>query len=216
MPNPADRAAIEAAQANATASRRDASMLLESGAENARRFTESAEQQLARGMVALGKTGNLSVEENALPESGIALGSTDTEESKAYRKTVTDRIAEIRKNRNFRSDENAAPGTPHRELWDLEQSLNAMGPEGSTVADIRNPEALRHASGSDLLTMVTTRDSFERDKRTIMRGAKNEAMTMLLSGENYDEQANWAKKAMDYNTFQTILGTGLKIGGMFL
>jgi hypothetical protein len=49
-----------------------------------------------------------------------------------------------------------------------------------------------------------------------MRGAKNEAMTMLLSGENYDEQANWAKKAMDYNTFQTILGTGLKIGGMFL
>lgn len=215
MPNPADRAAIEAAQANAAASRRDASMLLETGAENARMFTASAEQQLARGMVALGKTGNLSVEENALPESGIALGDTDTDESRKYRRELEAEIAKLRKEGN-EPDETRSPGNARRQLWDAEQALKALGPKGSTVADIRNPEALRHASGSDLLTMVTTRDSFERDKRTIMRGAKNEAMTMLISGENYEEQAGWAKKAMDYNTFQTILGTGLKIGGMFL
>jgi hypothetical protein len=216
MANPADEAAVLAAQANAEASRRDASLMLESAGENARMFVESAEQQLAKGVAILGKTGNLSTEESALPSSGVAVGSEVSDEATKYRRELEAELEKLNPRGNREGEEDAPEGTKRRRMWEIEQALEAMGPEGDTTADIRNPSALAHASGSDLLTMVTTRDTFERDKRTLLRGAQNEAMTSLIAGENYNEQALWAERAKQQNVQKTILGAGLKVIGMMV
>lgn len=218
--NPADRAAIESAKANAAMARRDAGLLMESGGENARMFTDRAEQQLAQGIAILGKTGNLSLGENAPIQTGVGVGEMETPEAKKYRSDTLARIAELKANPELEGDVKGLSRSERarrnaEEIANLEEALKSLGPAGGGQRDIALPTELLHASGSDLLTMITTRDMFERDKRTIMRGAQNEAMSMLLAGENYDEQAGWAKQAADWNTFNTVLGTGLKIAGMF-
>jgi hypothetical protein len=99
---------------------------------------------------------------------------------------------------------------------EIKKSQDALAALGSgEVASVTAPDSLAFASGSDLLTMVTTRDMLERDKRTMLRSAQNDAVAMVKTGENYDAAAGYAKKAADWNTWNTILNGGLKIAGMF-
>ena len=214
--NPADEAQIEAAKFNAVMARRDAGLLMTSAAEHARMFTGKGEQLLAQSIAILGKTGGLGTEKGEPLAQGTALGARETEEIGEYRTELETKIDELTeelekkihkyKKKHIKEDLDAAK----KEL----ASLGAAGVDVET-ADIRTPEAMLYASGSDLLTIVNTRDALERDKRTLMRGAQSEAIAMLKAGEQYETQAAHAKEAATWNTWQTILSGGLKIAGLF-
>jgi len=209
--NPADEAAVKQAEYNATMARRDAGNLGTEAIANAAQFTTQAEQKLAQGMVILGKTGNLSVDTGAAMESGIALGNKDTAEATAYRTELTKTANDPNIYQHGSKEANKKQAAI--------DALAALGPGGAALQDIRNPDALLHASGSDLLTMVSTRDAMERDKRTLFRSGENTQVAMMKAGEQYDVNAQYAKEAANWNTWTTILGGGIKLaemGKMFL
>jgi hypothetical protein len=229
--NPADQAQIAAAKYNAEMARRDAGNLMTSATENAGLFTTKAEQQLAEGMAILGKTGNLSTETNAPVQSGLALGSKVSQETIDYRTQLETTIADLNKQlTNPNLDQQGgmkstatgtvqvAPGPSSSDIKDklkaAEDALAILSVGGGTK-DISSPEALLHASGSDLLTMVNTRDALERDKRTLIRNAQSQAISMFKAGEQYDTQAKYAESAANWNMWSTILGGGLKIASTF-
>jgi len=214
--NPADEAQIEAAKFNAEMARRDAGLLMTSAAEHARMFTGKGEQLLAQSIAILGKTGGLGTKKGEPLAQGTALGARETEELGEYRAELEKKIKDL--------TEALEAGQPKKIAKNLEadiesaqKTLAGLGVEGVDVetADIRTPEAMLYASGSDLLTIVNTRDALERDKRTLMRGAQSEAIAMLKAGEQYETQAAHAKEAATWNTWQTILSGGLKIAGLF-
>ena len=215
--NPADEAQIEAAKFNAEMARRDAGLLMTSAAEHARMFTSKGEQLLAQSIAILGKTGGLGTEKGEPLAQGTALGARETEELGGYRIELETKIDKLMK--KLEESETKSGKKQKEELRDdieaARKELERLGVEGVGVetADIRSPEAMLYASGSDLLTIVNTRDALERDKRTLMRGAQSEAIAMLKAGEQYDVQAAYAKQAATWNTWQTILSGGLKIAG---
>jgi len=214
--NPADEAQIESAKFNAEMARRDAGLLMTSAAEHAQMFTGKGEQLLAQSIAILGKTGGLGTKKSEPLAQGTALGARKTEELGEYRTELEKKIDMLTK-----ALEAGQPrGVAKRMEADIEsaqKTLAGLGVEGVDVktADIRTPEAMLYASGSDLLTIVNTRDALERDKRTLMRGAQSEAIAMLKAGEQYETQAAHAKEAATWNTWQTILSGGLKIAGLF-
>jgi hypothetical protein len=212
--NPADQAQIEQAKFNASQARKDAGNLITSATQNAQMFTNQAEQKLAQGMTILGKTGNLSGDTSAPMESGVPLGANNNAD---WLKQKADLEASIPDLTSRVNDPHALQPEHDKAVQNLQNakdSLTALGAGGSALQDIRNPDALLHASGSDLLTMVTTRDAMERDKRTLMRNAQSEAVKALQAGENYDKMGEYAPQAASCNTWSTILGGGLKIAGM--
>jgi hypothetical protein len=188
--NPADEAAVQQAKFNAREAKRQAGLLMDDIRTNALRFNEQAEQQLAQGVAILGKTGNLGSEKSEAPSTGIALGDANDPAAELYDKTQ-----EARAQRN----RSVVPG-PDVKL-------------GVDVASITAPDSLLYASGSDLLTMTSLRDKMERDKRSLIRKGQSEAYSMLLAGENFTEQAGYAREAANYNMWSTILGGGIRLGG---
>jgi hypothetical protein len=211
MGNPADEAAVKQAQYNAAMARRDAGLLGTEAIANAAQFTTQAEQRLAQGMAILGKTGNLSVDPGTAMESGVALGAKDTTEFTDLQKKAEDVAKKIADAGGVQT----SAGAIQKAIADnIDTQHSALGPGGKALQDIRNPDALLHASGSDLLTMVSTRDQMERDKRTLFRSAENTQVAMLKAGEQYDVNAQYAKEAADWNTWATILGAGIKLAGI--
>jgi len=220
--NPADQAQIESAKFNAEMARRDAGLLMTSAAEHARMFTSKGEQLLAQSIAILGKTGGLGTEKGEPLAQGTALGARETEEFGEYLAELKAKVNKYKDvgDSDLTGDEKIAATEAAIEMeeegFDLDAALKILETmEGKELADIRSPEAMLYASGSDLLTIVNTRDALERDKRTLMRGAQSETVAMLKAGEQYDVQAGYAKQAATWNTWQTILSGGLKIAGLF-
>jgi hypothetical protein len=214
--NPADQAQIAAAEYNAEMARHDAGALLGSAAENSQRFAESAEKLLAKGMAVLGKTGNLSTEESLPVLSGIDVGATESQDITDYRSELEKKIADLQAQAAAPGPRLPKPSVEQARLDEIKAAQDALALLGNApVTEVPSPDELLHAGGSDLLTMVSTRDALERDRRTLMRSAQNEAVAMLKAGDQYDVNADYARQAADWNTWNTILGTGLKIAGLF-
>ena len=205
--NPADQAQVEQAKWNASEARRAAGSLMGSAQESAQLFTTQAQQLLATGMTTLGKSGNLSTETSALPNSGIGVGTTD---SKEYFAEIA-RLQKIIEDKGFDPAKQESYDTQAAKVKSAQDSLSALESSSANVADIQNPDALLHASGSDLLTMVTTRDALERDKRTMMRNAQAEAAAMIRTGAQWDVNADYSRQAAEYNMWTNILNLGLKV-----
>jgi hypothetical protein len=232
--NPADQAQIAQAQFNADMARRDAGNLMDEASANAQLFVQKENQNLATGVAALGKTGNLGFTKNELPTSGVGLGATDTKESldlkkqyqgdvsaaDAARTTVMQQAASWGFKGTYEDLLKSGANIPKSELDIIEKGKNSADALNSLPTNsepsVALPDAAAYASGSDLLTLVTTKDLMERDKRTMMRSAQNDAVAMLKTGANYDAAAGYASQAAQWNTWNTILGTGLKIAGLFL
>jgi paraquat-inducible protein B len=241
--SPADEAAVQQVQYNADMSRRDAGNLMTEATANAAMFTTKAEQQLAQGMTVLAKTGNLSVDTGTAMQSGIATGPKDTTEFSSIQSDLQNQATDLNKQiadaqaklamasklptasqveggkggQNGPSEYDTLQTqikNAQSKLTDVQTKLTPMGSGGAGLQDIKNPDALLHAGGSDLLTMVSTRDQMERDKRTLFRSGENTAVSMLKAGEQYDVNAQYAKEAASWNSWQTILGAGIKIAGL--
>jgi hypothetical protein len=219
--NSATKAQAEAAKYNAKAAKRDASNLMTTAQESAESYTERANSELSQAMAILGKTGNLSTEENAAKTSDIDVGSYDTEEVKALRSESSTLAAELAKTEKTITTESTESGggvtsdNPEytelsEKLKDVNEKLSIIGTGGGGT-QIEASDALLHASGSDLLTMVSTRDALERDKRTQMRNYQTEAMSYLNASEQYEEQAGYLEDAASWDTWSTILGAGTGI-----
>jgi hypothetical protein len=206
--SPADRAQVEQAKFNAEMAKREAGNIMTSARENSGLFTEQAEKTLSQGVATLGKTGNLgeNVTDLSTVKTGIDVGSTETSEItglKTQKATLEKQLSGSSKT------DTLGRSSIEKELKTVNEQLGILGT--TTTSDITSPEALKFASGSDLLTMVTTRDLMERDKRTSMRNAQTEAMTALKSGENYTKAASTYSDAGLWNTMTSILGTGAGI-----
>jgi hypothetical protein len=216
--SPADKAQIETAKFNAEMSKREAGNIMTSATESIGQFTEEAQKQLGQGVAILGKTGNLGNVKNTTPTSGIDVGASETSEVTALRtrkseleKQLTGLSKTVTTHTGDTENESITSANPEytKTQKELKTLTEQLGTVGSGAADIKTPEALLYASGSDLLSMVTTRDSMERDKRTLLRNAQTDAMTALKSGENYEKQAKTLSSASPWNTFSSILGTGM-------
>lgn len=222
--NPADEAAVEAAKANEEASRTYAKGIMSTARESYQMFQESAEQALAQRYTVYAKTGNVSTEVGELPESGVPIGPKDSETFQAKKTELeaeVDRLTSDLADLNKKIDK-AGGGPPpvydiraeiEGKLSDAQKNLEALGPGGEALAEIRQNAGTGHLSGSDLLTEVSYRDLAQRHGYTMFRTEQNKAVAAEVQGENFNTQANYLEDAATYNMWTTILGGALKIAG---
>lgn len=215
--NPADEAQVEQYKYNAREARRQAGLLMGDVTTNALRFNEQAEQSLSQGVALLGKTGSLSFEKSEAPSTGVDVGTVEGPEVAELRARVAAAQKELEEapETTINDEGSEVPyDTSELEanLADLQSQLTTLTSAGQ-VPTITGPESLLYASGSDLLTLTSLRDKMERDKRALIRKGQSEAYTMLLAGENYSEQAGYAREAGQYNMWSSILGGGLRLAG---
>jgi hypothetical protein len=220
MPNPADEAAVLAAQANADASRTYATGISGTATENYQRFQETAEQALAARYVMYAKSGNVSTEVGELPASaGTVVGSKESEEYKAKKSELEAAIDQINKDLEPYTPETAAEDMARKyrstgEKRDaLIADLEALGEDPANLPDIRANAALGHLSGSDLLTEVGYRDLAQRHANTQLRTAQNQAVAAVEQAENFDTQAGYLEDAATWETWSSILGVGMTVLG---
>lgn len=219
--NPADKAQVEQAKFNAKMAKREAGLTLEDTALQADRFTEQARQTLGQGVAILGKTGSLGFQRSARPDTGIDLGiGIDPELAAKARRTP--RPVEP----DYRGMDEEGRGRAERDYqnqlkdWEEREREAQIARRGIAeiqgVPEIELPGASLYASGSDLLTMASLRDKMERDKRRLTLEGTRDAYTYLLSGENFDEQAAYAKKAARYNAWMTAAQFGTQVASWFV
>jgi hypothetical protein len=227
MANPADQAAVEDAKFKAALARTDAGNTMKMLTEQTQQYKNSAEQTLSKGMVSLAISGNTGFKDSAAPAMPGAVGATDPEEIvklKSELPALEQQLATLPQTveaGDAEGDGGRGRGGPQAnpeysalqaKIADIKDKISVVGTDmAPTISD---PSMLLRASGSDLLTMMNTREMMQRDLNTFIRTQKNEAMTMLKNAGNYDKAASYAKQAANYNTMSTILGYGFKIAGL--
>jgi len=219
--NPADEAQVEQAKFNAREAKRQAGLLMGDVTTNALRFNEQAEQKLSQGVAVLGKTGNLGFDKSESPDTGIDVGTTQAIPVVDLKNAIADLEKQIAEAPEYVDYTDSEGNTTQRanDITELERKLSTAqeqlgaltGPD--KVPSIAGPDSLLYASGSDLLTMTSLRDKMERDKRALIRKGQSEAYSMLLAGENFENQAGYAREAGQYNMWANILGGGIKLAG---
>lgn len=208
MTNPADEAAAADARFKAAQARADAGNIMNQLTTKTQQYKKSAEQTLARGMVSLAMSGNLGFTENTAPGSSGAVGSTEPESVKKLREAKTDRdpfglIDSVSERATGGAGENST-----------DKTLDVVGTDvGVTIED---PSMLLKASGSDLLTLMNTREAMQTDINTFIRSQKDSALTMLKNAGHYDSAAASADAQSQYDTINSILGWGFKIAGLVI
>lgn len=237
MANPADQAAIEDAKFKADMARTDAANTMTTLTEQSQQFGAGAKQALAKGMVTLAMTGNTGFTNNAAPVMPALAGSQDPQtvvdlraDLESLQAKLADTPSEIEKivtRRRGRRGEDGDGGetittmVANPEYTRLQGEI-AAAQEKLSVVDldvaprISDPSMLLRASGSDLLTMMNTREMMQRDLNTYIRSQKGAALTMMENAGNYDLAAVYAEDTKNYNTLNTILGFGFKVAGLFI
>ncbi len=212
--------------------RSQATNLLSDTAENARRFNERAEGTLSQGVAVLGKTGSLGFARNAGPETGIELGQkVDDGGLSAEVSGLESKLAEAREREEQRQASgfnNSGEDTGstnmvnrgggyirglEKELEEKQGQLSKFN-ELRDVANIEGPGSMSFATGSDLLSMATTRDKMERDKRDFMRRSSRDAAAAFDTGEMFDTQAELTRQAGQFDVLSGIFDTATSILGL--
>lgn len=232
MANPADDAAIEDAKFKAEMSRIDAGNVMTQLAEQNQQYKAGASQALAKGMVSLAMSGNTGFKDATNPDMPGAVGSTDPtqiaemktklptllKELAATPETITVTTSGGGKNGEGGEGTTEKANPAYTELQstikEMQGQLAVVG--GDSTPTIQDPSMLLKASGSDLLTMMNTREMMQRDLNTFNRSQKGAALTMLQNAGAYDTAAMYAEQTKNYNTMNTILGWGFKIAGAFI
>lgn len=228
MANPADQAAIEDAKFKAEMARTDAKNTMTTLSEQSQLFKQSAEQTLANGMVSLAMSGNTGFSESEAPASAAAVGSSDSEAVATLKTDVAAMQEELANtpstiqqtvegkdgDSSTQTVENPDYTRLQAEIATAQEKLDVVGK--NVTPTISNPSMLLKASGSDLLTLMNTRDMMQRDLNTYSRTQKNSALTMLENAGNYDLAAEYAAAESSYDTLSTILGFGFSVAGLFI
>lgn len=233
MANPADKAAIEDAKFKAEMSRIDAGNTMTTLTEQSQQFSAGAAQALSKGMVSLAMSGNTGFQDSATPLMPGVVGSQDPETVIKLREDIAgmqEQLANtpseiertVYRGRGGPEGEGGRETTTmvanseyarlQAEIATAQEKLDVVGVDAAPR--IQDPSMLLRASGSDLLTMMNTREMMQRDLNTYVRSQKGAALTMLENAGNYDLAAEYAKDTMNYNTLNTILGYGFKIAGL--
>lgn len=228
MANPADQAAIEDAKFKAEMSRVDAANAMTTLTEQSQQFGAGAKQALAKGMVSLAMSGNTGFKDSPAPDMPALAGAQDPQTLVDLRNdlaSMQERLAgmpsQIEQTVSGREDREITRMVANPEYTRLEGEI-ASAQEKLSVVDldvaprISDPSMLLRASGSDLLTMMNTREMMQRDLNTYIRSQKGAALTMMENAGNYDLAAEYAKETKNYNTLNTILGFGFKVAGLFI
>ena len=228
MANPADQAAIEDAKFKAEMSRVDAANTMTTLTEQSQQFAASANQALANGMVSLAMSGNTGFKDTAVPDMPALAGSQDPEtvvnlrnDLAAMQEKLANTPSEIERVVTGREDREITTMIANPDYTRLQGEI-ASAQEKLAVVDkdvapqISDPSMLLKASGSDLLTMMNTREMMQRDLNTYVRSQKGSALTMMENAGNYDLTAEYAKEQKSYDTLNTILGFGFGVAGLFI
>jgi hypothetical protein len=178
---------------------------------------------LAQRYLVYAKTGNVSTEIGELPESGVPVGTADSETFSAKKTELETQVEGITKEIKRWKDEfggradqgvaGQAIGKLEAELTAAQSNLEALGQGAETLPQIRQNTATGHLSGSDLLTEVSYRDLAQRHGNTLFRSAENQAVAAITQAENFNTQAGYLENAAAYNTWTSILGGAMKIAG---
>jgi hypothetical protein len=221
MANPADKAAIEDAKFKAEMSRIDAGNAMTTLTEQSQQFSAGAAQALSKGMVSLAMSGNTGFQDSVAPLMPGAIGNQDPETVIKLRGDLpamqeklanTPSVIEDTFSYGGGSYENPEYSRLQAEIASAQEKLDVVGAD--VAPRIQDPAMLLRASGSDLLTMMNTREMMQRDLNTYVRSQKGASLTMLENAGHYDVAAEYAEATMRYNTLNTILGYGLKIAGL--
>lgn len=99
---------------------------------------------------------------------------------------------------------------------DLQERIDTITSVTDGVGDIELSDAAKFASGSTLANLATMRDKFQQARNTYVRGVETDIYTYMLQGENYDAQAAATRRAGESAKWDTILGNGMNIVGLFV
>lgn len=171
--------------------RRDAERTMAEVIDQSDQVREFGERSLSTGMTVLGKTGALGFSDSLTRDSGVDVGTLESDELTRLREAgATDDVA----------------------VLERANATQAIG----------GPSNLLRASGSDLLSMVHTRDMIERDRRKLIRMGQQEAGQMIFgadralsmgelydrTGAHFDRQEHFARQSRRLDTFTTVLNFG--------